>query len=644
MKYFLIFFLFVSGLNVQAQSGEKVLAKVGGADISVSEFTYIYEKNNGTTASYSEKSLQEYLDLYIKFKLKVEKARQMKLDTISALKEELEGYRKQLASSYLIDKEVTEFLIRELYERTKKDVLFSHIFISVPEGSPKNVKEEAKNTLRDIKSKIIGGMSFEEAAKLHSQDKTTAEKGGNMGYFTAKLPSGFYDLESALYNTPVSKMSDIIESKLGMHLIQVKNVRPARGIIEVAHILLKFEQKQLADSLYREVSAGKDFELLALQYSQDKATYKNGGKLAPFGINTYDKAFEDAAFSLNNDGEISRPVATTSGWHIIKRISRPQPDTYEVFAKRMKAQISKDQRFDIAKLSLIEDIKKTAGFKENPDVLQRFISDLGDDFYSYKWVPAEYSKEELLFSIGGNTLYSLKDFAEYCRKNTRTRLKYDSAKPRAEAVRELYKEFVNEKSLAFEEASLEVKYPDFKSLMREYEEGILLFEATKIHVWDKANQDTVGLNEFFKGVSRQYIWDEKYSVSEYTITGVDQKKADKIYKFAMKNTPEKTKGKFSKKEIKVDVTSGAFEKDAKEMKGIQAQAGYTSPMTFNSENKKYSFTKVENVIPRQQKTLSEARGYVVADYQDFLEKVWVDSLRNEFMVIKNNDVINSLIR
>ncbi len=167
---------------------DPILMKVGNSDVRVSEFKYIYEKNNGASADYSQKSLSEYLDLYTKFKLKVEKAKQLRLDTISALKSELDGYRRQLASSYLIDKEVTDFLLHELYDRMKEDVEFAHIFIPVADNASNIQKEEAKDKLRNIKAKLVAGMKFEDAAKEFSQDKTTAVKGGQMGYFTAKLP------------------------------------------------------------------------------------------------------------------------------------------------------------------------------------------------------------------------------------------------------------------------------------------------------------------------------------------------------------------------------------------------------------------------------------------------------------------------
>lgn len=631
------------GLMSQGDSDQKLM-QVGNSKINVSEFKYIYEKNNGSSADYSQKSLADYVELYTRFKLKVEKAKMLQLDTISALKAELAGYRKQLASSYLLDKEVTEFLLMELYDRMKTDVSFSHIFIPIPEGSSATIINDAKNTLRTAKSKIIAGMTFEEAASQFSQDKTTSSKGGNMGFFTAKLPSGFYNLESALYQLPLGQVSDIVESKIGFHLIKVLERRPARGFIEVSHILLKQDQKNLADSLYQLLLSGQDFDVLALNYSIDKTTSKNGGKLPAFGISTYERSFEDAAFGLQKDGDVSAPILTKSGWHLIKRISKPLPDKYETFIRKMKAQISKDQRFDAAKFKLISDIKQAAGYTENKSELVRFAATLDEDFYSYKWTPNENVSTNVLFSLGGSTNYTVKDFANYCKKNTKTRLKNDKSKPLAETTEELFAEFVNESAMDFEEKSLEVKYPDFKSLMREYEEGILLFEATKINVWDKANQDSVGLEKFYKTVEKNYIWDEKAKISEVKINSADKKLVDKIYKFAAKNEVSKLLEKFNGKSKVVEVKEVQIDKSSKEAKDITWQVGTITALQSDKTGSTYSFNKLVEIVPSRLKTLAEARGYVVADYQDYLEKEWMKQLSEEIKVTIDQDVLNSLKR
>ncbi|MFZ1456092.1 MAG: peptidylprolyl isomerase [Saprospiraceae bacterium] len=625
-----------------AQKAEDILMKVGSTDVTVGEFRYIYEKNNGANANYSEASINEYLDLYTKFKLKVEKAKQIKLDTIEALKVELDGYRMQLAGSYLIDKEVTEFLLKELYERMKYDVEFSHIFVPVAENAPNQTKQDAIEKLKDIKNKISSGtLTFENAVSTWSDDRATAANGGSMGYFTAKLPSGFYELESAIYKIPVGSVSDVIHTKIGFHLVKVTNKRPSRGLIEVAHILIETPGVEKAENIYNQLKNGSKFEDLLALHSIDKTYSGAGGKLPVFGINTYDVKFEDAAFALINPGDISKPVLTNSGWHIIKLINRLKPDTYEVFVKRMKSQINKDERFNAAKFKLIEDIKKASGYKADLKELSAFTSTLTDEFYSYKWTPdSTLRSDKMLFSIGGNTRYSIKEFADYCKKNSKTRLKYDNTKPLNETVNELFTDYVNQKALEYEEKNLPVKYPDFKSLMREYEEGILLFEITRMHVWDKANQDTSGLKLFFQNHQKSYNWPERATLATINIKSVDKSEIEKIYDFANKNDIQAIQKKYSDKPELVKIIESSCEKQSKDCPNLPWQKGVLSPLEMADNG--YKFVKIIDIIPSKPKSLSDARGYAVADYQDYLEKEWIKQLTKEFKVATKQDVLKKL--
>lgn len=640
-----LFILFFFTSTVFAQKDNDILMTVGKSAVSVGEFKYIYEKNNGEKANYSDKSLSEYLDLYTNFKLKVEKAKQLKLDTLPELKMELQGYRKQLAGSYLIDKEVTENLLKELYERTKYDIEFSHIFLPVNPDENLSKKEEIRSQMMAIKSKIISGQSFEEVAKEFSKDPNSASKGGYMGFLNAKLPTGFYGLESTLYNTPIQSVSDIVESKIGFHLVKVLNKRTARGQVQVAHIFLKNDKKNThlkADSLYNELMKGGDFSTIANQYSDDKNTSRTGGLLPPFGINTYENEFENVAFALANDGDISKPLTSKSGWHILKRVSKPEPDTYDIFVRKMKSQISKDERFEVAKLALINDIKQSNGFKENKSVYEHFVLTLQDDLYSYKWEPQNKNLDETLFIFGNSFISTLGDFTSFIKKNTKTRLKYDKGRPVAQTANDLYNEFVNEKAIEFEEKNLEYKYPDFKSLMREYEEGILLFEVTKTTVWDKANVDTIGLEKFYLDNKSKYLGEEKAKVSQFVIHSIEKSMIDKIKKDAKKMTSSKLTQKYNKGTNLITVTEETLDKSHPLLKGMDWKTGSLSDITKNEQAKHQSFRKIIEIMPAQSKTISEARGYVVADYQDFLEKQWVSELKKEFTVVINQPIFNLL--
>jgi peptidyl-prolyl cis-trans isomerase SurA len=295
---------------------DPILFSVANQPVHVSEFLYIYSKTNRDKADFSKKSLEEYLDLYTKFKLKVKRAKDMRLDTIPALQKELEGYRKQLADSYLLDKEVTEKLIKEAYQRSLKDLSVSHIMVSLKQNPSPQDTALAYKRIMAIKGKLDGGSDFVKAAKSLSDDKSAKTNNGNIGYFTSPFPNGFYDFESAAYNLEKGTYSAPVRTPIGYHIIKVDDIRPARGEMEAAHILIRHKSpnpKMTIDSIHSLLSSGQNFEDLAKIYSNDKSTASKGGYIGFFGISKYEKAFEDAAFALKADGDFTQPIETLAG-------------------------------------------------------------------------------------------------------------------------------------------------------------------------------------------------------------------------------------------------------------------------------------------------------------------------------------------
>lgn len=642
--FVLAFLLLVSSASAQ---NDQVLFSVNGNDVMVSEFDYIYNKNNGEEADYSKESLEEYLDLYTKFKLKVEKAKAMGLDTVQRLQNELEGYRKQLASSYLVDKEVSEKLINEVIERSAIDVEVSHIFVANPSSAPVQKKEAAFEKINTIYGELERGKSFSEMAKKFSEDKRSAIKGGELGFYVAMLPAGFYEFESAMYTTPIGEYSKPIKSKLGYHIVKVASNRPARGEMEVSHILLKKTSKgakNKIDSLYQELGKGQDFGKLASLYTEDPNTKNKAGYLGFFGINKFDRAFEDAAFKLKSDGEFSKPIETQFGYHIIKRHTKKLETDEAKRRRKIQGRISKDERFEAAKKGLVQKIIKEVDLKQNKVALAKFTSTLDEEFYSYKWkVPTDLAQMNLL-KIGEDYSKDLTDFANYCKKDTKSRLRYNKEAPLEDSVNDLYERYIHERMLAYEESNLANKYPEFKALMREYEEGILLFEATKMEVWDKASQDTVGLQKFYSENKNNYMWGERLEVEDVKINTTDQKVLSKILKKAKKSDLATLKSTFNKDGN--EMISSSTRVIQKDSKGVDAIPwGKVGGMTeIKSKEAEHTFTKVKSVIPNTNKTLKEARGYIIADYQDLLEKNWIQQLKKDFKVELNDKAFKKLIK
>jgi len=639
--------------KTKSKEDDPVLFTVNGKDVRVSEFTYIYTKTNGPRANFSRQSLEEYLDLYKRFKLKVQKAREMKLDTIPALKSELEGYRRQLADSYLIDREVTERLVEEAYKHSTEDLNLSHILVTMP-GSGQDTSR-AYYKINEARNMLLKGEPFDSVAIRYSEDKSARVNHGHVGYVTALFPNGLYKLEKAAYAAPDGELVGPVRTSAGYHLFIVHDRRPARGEAECAHIMIRkpkdapagMNPKARIDSIYQVLKGGANFEELAKKVSEDKNSANNGGYIGFFGINRFEKSFEDAVFALEKNGDFSAPFETSAGWHVVKLVSKRPVGPYNSAKAGLMTKVKNDARFEEARIAMIERIKKDNDFKEFNTTLGNFTDTLTKDFLTYKWKAPQVKPQDIIFSFGSKYKASIGDFMEFLEKSARKRIRLANAATPQEAASTLYGEFVNEQALKFEEQLLETKYPEFKFLMREYEEGILLFEATKMVVWDKAAQDTVGLENFFQTIKGKYTWQERAKLSVYSINSLDKDLLDKVQKFAAKNSPEEVLKKFNTEGQDPLIVHGdktAEKGRNKLVENIPWQVGALTEPEVNEREKTLSFIKIEKILPEADKSLDEARGYVIADYQDYLEKQWVEQLKKEYPVKVNEDVFRSMIK
>jgi len=470
---------------VFAQSDDILFTVGDDVEVPVSEFTYIYQKTNASDADFSQKSLDEYLDLYKKFKLKVKKAREMGLGDEPSFQKELDTYRRQLSNTYLMDKEVTEKLVREAYERSKKDVEIQHIMTKI-------LKDDTLRAYNDIikfKKEVEGGMKFGEVARKRSQHPSR-KNAGKLGYITALQLPDLYAFENAAYNTPVGQVAGPIRTNGGYHLIKPLSHRSARGEMDAAHILVRVgakatdEEKAAAKTkiqdLHKQLKSGADFATLAKANSDDGETASKGGIIPRFGINTYEPVFEDAVFALKKDDDYTSPIQSQLGWHIIKRIGKADMSDYETAKSVLLTKVKRDARYATAENAVAEKIKKEAGFKFNGGTKTAVIKALGEDnnFLKHNWKVPKTDGEKTLFTMGKKVV-KVTDFYAYLirERNARLQMRRDGAK---KAAIKMLDKMVGEQAVEYEKTRLSEKYPEFRSLMREYEEGILLFEATPL--------------------------------------------------------------------------------------------------------------------------------------------------------------------
>ena len=647
-----LFILFLqSSSTAQFPQNDPVLFIVEKDSVKVSEFKYIYEKNNRDSLRNTRESIADYLDLYIKFKLKVRAARQEGLDTVKALQDELNMYRQQLAKNYLIDKEVEEAIAKTVFERKKKDVHVSHILIAVENAQDTSA---AYQQILNIKDSILNhGRSFEQMAVRYSQDPTAKQNKGDLGYITAMFPRGFENFEHLAYSMNKGAVDGPIRSRAGYHLVKLHDTRPAKGTVDIAHILVRKPDimndsrvavaKDKIWDAYRALENGQSWDHVLNEYTEDKKSKARNGLVGTFSIGVYEPSLEKVAFSLEENGAYSEPVESSIGWHILKRLKRerPQDQTFEEVKKSLLQELEETGRLEAAQQALVNKIKKQAPFKLYEEVYQSFKNNHLNNFTSYNWQAPEIDSPSVLLAFGNDLTKTELDFIQFLKRNTRERLRMDRRLSHEEAADQMLELFVNESALEYEQASLEEKYPDFKNLMREYREGILLFEVTKEKIWDRAPKDTVGLKEYYEAHKQDYQWNERARILSFKASPKDKKEFEKMINLLKKKGVEAVIKKYNKDSTVVTYESSTLEKGKKDLSGIPWREG--SVYDIRERGGVYTFQYVSEILPAQPKTLAEARGFVISDYQSQLEIDWINYLEEKYRVKVFDEVFNELV-
>jgi len=562
-----------------------------------SEFMYIYEKNNQETAL-EHKTIAEYLELFINFKLKVQEAKAQGIDTTETFRTELSGYRAQATPKYMKDQAAIDSLVRMSYDRMAHDRRAAHIAIQCPMNADDSTTEAALAKINDIRERVTVGKlkierkkvkgkwqdvekrlpveSFEAVARAESTDPSVAENGGELGWIT---PFRYvYPFENAVYTTPIGEITPVFRSAYGFHIALVEEERDHEEV-NAAHIMKIVPRgddaadaaaKLQIDSLYAAVMAGADFAEVAQAESDDKGSAMRGGDLGWFGRGYMVKPFEDAAFALKDSGSICAPFKSNFGWHFILMKGRRGIQPFEEMQAQILKNVQRDERMKEAERSFVE--KTRAEYN----------------------LPADMSDEDVR---------------------------------------------------AYADAHLEDKYPDLKHLVQEYHDGILLFDVSLKEVWDKASQDREGLTAFFNAHKKDYATWDKPRFKGYLIQCKDAA-TEKAVRAIIRNSHPDSIDSYIAKRINIadsvtyaKCTRGlwvqeqnkAIDKYGFKIKGVEYEPNATLPQV----------AAIGKIIKAPQEYLDE-RGKVTSDYQDALEKEWVKKLREKYEVVINKDVLDEL--
>ncbi len=736
-----------SGIS-QTNPNDPVIMTLDGKPVLKSEFLSVYNKNNGKDVSSEKKSVKDYLNLFINFKLKVLEAQKLGLDTGAAFKQELGGYQKQLSAPYLTDKEVTDKLVVEAYDRNKTEVNASHILVKCTEDAlPKDTLEAwqritiIKNMIAGVKTKpnviaeyeinvkanrlskkstardsqevhkliaTIKDLQSESAiiadlrsgkkisdgqfktleaelrknhftktkpsladtmevknivaavrkwassnklkdvfgfiARGFSDDPSASDNNGNLGYFTAL--EMVFPFENAAYNTAPGSLSGIVRTKFGFHVLEVLDKRPNPGEILCSHIMIRLTKemkkedstkaKQKIDEIYQKLKAGEKFSDLAKTYSEDKQTNSNGGQLSWFTERKFGEAtFAKNAFALKNNGDYTTPFITRFGWHIIKRDDWRGIPTFDAMKTELRNKVSKDSRSYLSKTSFLAKIKKEYNFKDVAGTKEVFYNLIDSNYFKGTWKAnsAANLKGEM-FTLADKK-YTQKDFADFLESHQTRRPKIEPGK----IVEAQYKNFVDETCLNYEESQLDKKYPDYHNLMQEYRDGILLFDLTDKKVWSKAVKDTIGMTNFYEKNKNNYLWGERADVSTWKCTNAEI--AKEVRKLLEKKKSEKDVLEKINKNSQLNVAVEDVMYLKGENKNVDAnwKEGVSPEIT---QDGKIIIVQVNKILSQSPKKLPECRGMVTADYQNYLEKEWVEELRKDHKVVVDQTVLSTI--
>jgi len=623
-------------------SAQNVLT-IDSQNISLEEFKNVFYKNNNNT-ELTKEYLDEYMQLFVNFKLKVKEADELGLDTIAAFISELDGYRIQLAKPYLRNKEFDENMLTEAYDRMKQDIKASHILISVDEIATVQEEKIAYDKVLDIRSSILANtISFDDAAKNNPDGNSPSSNNGNLNYFTSFMM--VYDFESAAYSTKIGEISMPIKTKYGYHIIKVTDIREALGEVKVAHIMFKSgkgsdekklnEAKDNINKIAELLKNGEAFSDVAERFSEDRSTAVKGGILPVFGVGKMVPEFESVAFGLKEIGGISNPFRTEYGWHIITLLERKGIPTFEDIKVELKRKIESDSRGELSKEALFAKLHQTYKVVNNPKVYTAFRKKAVNTIAAGTFSSLSKNNSKL-FTINEIAI-TVSSFVNYILLNQTLGSDID----------ELYLAFVNEKLLSYEESQLEIKYPEYKALLQEYREGILLFDLTNTKVWTKAVEDTVGLQNFYTANKSNYTWENRVDATVYSCINLATAKAVK------RAIHKKHRGNITDAEIltktntdaplSLQINSKKFVKGENEyVDAVDWKLGFAGDV--KTKDGSYIIVDIHEVLASGIKALNETRGKVISDYQNALEVEWIASLQEKYKVSINQEVLYTLIK
>lgn len=618
---FLIGALCFFGVQIFAQRNAEVLLWIDDNPVYTEEFYRVYNKNKDAVIKSEHQDIDQYLNLFLEFKLKLFSAYDSNLDQSENFKNDFSKYREQLLDSYIKDQEIDEDLIRATYDRMKYEINASHILIKC------ELNAEPKDTLiafRKIvqaRDKVLNGTPFDEVAKNYSEDPSVAQNGGNLSYFS--VFDMVYPFEEKAYNTQPGEISEPFRTSFGYHILKVNDKRLAKGEIEVGHIYVKnkeedsiFAQHHIQE-IYQKIKQGEDFSFLAQKYSDDETSASNGGKLPRFGTGRMIKTMEDQAFALENEGDVSEPFQTPYGWHLFKLLEKYPVPTLQEAREGIVMQLQRGNRTEILKRDFAMRIAKDLRVKSiSIQELSSLSSSSTDNI------------DKVVLTVE-NKDYKYKYFQDFTKELSNLRLN------------DQFDQFKTEMIIQYYRDNLENNNEELAITLNEYKDGLLLFELLENKIWKAAELDSLALKNYFEKNAENYFWKQS---AHCIIANCNEKFfAEKVRNLLLERK--------STEEIKGEVNEGAtihvlFSENVIELpstklpKGFDVKIGVSD--IYPEDDHHFTVVDVLEIKPPRQKKLEECRGQVINDFQNNLEQEWIASLKELHKIKWNKKVVKQV--
>lgn len=643
---FLFIFAFLGTSSVFSQSKKEVLLTIDGKPVYSNEFKRVYKKNLDLVQDDSQKDIDSYLQLFIDYKLKIAEAQAQDLDKEPNYLSEFSQYRDQLSRTYLFEDKVTEELAKEAFERSKYEIDASHILVRVGYDAVPQDTLTAYNKIKSIRERALNGEDFSELAKAHSEEPGAKQRAGALGYFT--VFNMVYPFETEAYNTEPGEISDIVRTSFGYHIIKVHDRREKLPKIVVSHIMISdkkgprdFNAEERINELYTMVQQGESFESLAKQFSDDKNSGVKGGKLKPFTKGDLRASeFEEAAYQLKNIGEISKPVKTDFGWHIIRLDKVLAMETFEEQRQTIEKKVSSGDRSKIVTSAINNKIKQKYNYKKGTDFMSFFKNYVGDEVLKRKWEmePISTANNKTIFTIGDNEV-RFSDFAAFINDRQKTTRAF---RDKAALLASFYDEFETAQLKEYFKLKLEDDNEEYAAVLNEYRDGLLIFDVMNKNIWQKAKTDTLQLQEFYNSNKEDFKWKQRIDAEIYSATS--KQFATQIQDLLKSGkSAEKIKEEINKEnKVNVLITPGVFEVDQHELPSkLDIKTGISK---IHTNQDSFIVVNIKEILPPSYKTMDEVRGRVLSGYQNKVEQSWIDSLRKKYNVEVNKRTLKRVKR